>query len=484
MESNESHPGFQEASAEIDDHEAFLRMLTNGFMQQGQDMRGSDLYRKTSLAMAFTLIAGHSSAQSSADLLQELRQLRAEMQLMRQELDALKQGVPAAVDKEAGRVMSRAPVEPSAGPVVATPSAAPGPAVTDAGVGRLSFFGYGELYYTRPRHNSAEAVATARRGVLGFGYRFNDRTRWVSELEIENAVVSSSDQGEAAFEQLYIEHDIHDRLTAKMGLFLLPIGYLNESHEPTRFYGVTRNLVETAIIPTTWREMGVGLQGTSEIGWRWNAGVVTSLDLNKWPTDSAETRASPLGAIHQEGQLAKAASLAYYGALNYDAIPGVNLGGSVFRGGIGQKQTTIPTPHASVQLEEVHAKWQVGRWELTSLLAQGQFRGVSAFNAAGVSGGNPVPDQFRGWYAQAAYRLWRQGDHSLSPFARYERVNTAIGFSGLAPGLTPDTEPDTRVMTVGVNVYLHPQVVLKVDTPRYPNNRHLARINLGVGFHY
>ena len=437
-------------------------------------MRALDFYTRTSIAAAVMLMAGNSSAQSSADLLNELRQLRAELQHMQVELDALKQN----------RAVQSASTATATTPGVA---AAPSPATStasDTSDNRLSLFGYGELYYARPRHNSADAVASARRGVLGLSYRFNDRTRFVSELEIENAVVSASDQGEAAFEQLYIEHDISDRLTAKAGLFLLPIGYMNESHEPTRYYGVTRNLVETAIIPTTWREMGVGLQGTTDLGLRWNVGAVTSFDLNKWPTDSAETKESPLGAIHQEGQLAKAASLAYYGALNYDAIPGVNLGGSVFTGGIGQKQTTIPTPNASVNLAEVHAKWQVGKWELSSLLAQGQFRGVSAFNAAGVSGGNPLPDQFRGWYAQAAYRLWKQGDYSFTPFARYERVNTAIGFSGLAPGLAPATDPDTRVMTVGASFYLHPQVVLKLDTQRYFNDSNLDRINLGVGFHY
>ena len=182
-------------------------------------------------AMAMLLITGTSSAQSSSDLLLELRQLRAQMQQMQQELDALKQS----------RTVQ--PVVPSVGRVETIAPAVEAVTVPDPADNRVSVFGYGELNYARPHHNSADAVATARRGGLGLGYRFNERTRFVSELEIENAVVSSSDQGEAAFEQLYIEHDIHDRLTAKTGLFLLPIGYLNESHEPTRFYGVTRNLV-------------------------------------------------------------------------------------------------------------------------------------------------------------------------------------------------------------------------------------------------
>jgi hypothetical protein len=349
---------------------------------------------------------------------------------------------------------------------------------------RLSLFGYGDLYYSRPRLHPVDAVATARRGVLGFAYRFNERTRFAAELEIENAVVSATDQGEVAFEQLYIEHDISDRLSAKAGLFLLPVGYMNETHEPTRFYGVKRNLVETAIIPTTWREMGLGLQGRSEQGWRWNTGVVTSFDLNKWPTDSTETKSSPLGAIHQEGQQARAASLAYYGALNYDGVPGVNVGGSVFSGGIGQRQPTIATPNASVSLMEWHAKWQVGRWELAGLMAHGQFHDVAAFNASPASGSNPVPDQFRGGYVQAAYRWWREGDYSLVPFARYERLNTAVGFSGLPMGVAPATDPDTRVVTVGANFYLHPQVVLKVDAQRFLNDSNLDRINLGVGFHF
>lgn len=409
---------------------------------------------------------------------------------MKSELDALKKQLPNSVVShaaDAGQSLA------SEKPQEVKPSQAnsaeqlrvPATGLTaESGDNRFSMFGYGELYYTRPRSDSSQAMATARRGVLGFAYRFNERTRFAAELEIENAVVSASDQGEVAFEQLYIEHDINDRLSAKAGLFLLPIGYMNETHEPTRYYGVTRNLVETAIIPTTWREMGVGLQGTTDRGLRWNAGLVTSFDLNKWPADVTETKESPLGAIHQEGQLAKAASAAYYGALNFDGIPGFNIGGSFYSGGIGQKQVTIATPNARVSLAEIHSKWQVGRWDLAALAAQGQFQGVGAFNASGASGSNPVPDKFRGWYAQAAYRLWRQGDYSLVPFARYETVNTAVGFSGLPTGVTPATEPDNRVLTVGASFYLHPQVVLKLDSQRYFNNSQLDRVNFGLGFHY
>ena len=436
------------------------------------------MIKHTCIAAAVLLVAQASYGQTNSDVAAEMKQLRDELRQLRLEMQALKSQQNAKTEPVPAAVFP-ASVSPAMVSAVAPPAA-----TQEAAPNAVSLFGYGELNMTRPRHNAADAVATARRGVLGFGYRFNDRTRFAAELEIENAVVSAGDQGEVAFEQLYVEHDIHEHLSAKMGLFLLPIGYMNETHEPTRYMGVHRNLVETAIIPTTWREMGLGLRGTNGNGVRWDAGVVTSFDLTKWPTESAQTKESPLGAIHQEGQLAKAASLAYYGVLNYDGIPGFNIGGSLFQGGIAQKQNTIASSQASVTLTEVHTKWQVGAWDWVALAAQGRFHDVSAFNASANGLNNPVPDQFRGWYTQAAYRLWRQGDYSLVPFARYERVNTALSFSGLPVGLAPAVDPDTRVWTMGANFYLHPQVVLKFDTQRYLNNSAFDRLNLGLGFHY
>ena len=449
-------------------------------------------FKTTLIATAVLLACQAGHAQTAKEVAAEMRHMREELRQLRAELDGLKQQkeqaaspVPAASSQANG-----AGVPPT---YINTPTyEAPTPTATNASreiepdTHAVNLFGYGELNFTRPKNNIAGAVATARRAVLGFGYRFNERTRFAAELEVENAVVSASDKGEVAFEQLYVEHDIKEGLSAKMGLFLLPVGYMNESHEPTRYYGVTRNLVETAIIPSTWREIGLGFRGIQDSGWRWDTGVVTSFDLSKWQTaDVADTRASPLGAIHQEGQMAKAASLGYYGALNFDGIPGVNFGGSLFQGGVGQKQptTVIASPDASVTLAEVHAKWQVGAWDLSALAAEGRFHDVGGFNLVN-SASNPVPDAFRGWYAQAAYRLWHEGDYSLVPFTRYEHVNTAVNYSNVFPGQVISTGPDNKVWTMGASYYLHPQVVVKIDVQKYQNNSALDRFNMGLGFHY
>ena len=106
--------------------------------------------------------------------------------------------------------------------------------------------------------------ADLARAVIGFGYRFDERTRFVSEFEWEHAVTSADDQGEAEVEQFYVERSFTPKLAGRAGVFLIPSGMLNVAHEPTQYFGVTRNFVDTAIIPSTWREGGVALTGVTD----------------------------------------------------------------------------------------------------------------------------------------------------------------------------------------------------------------------------
>lgn len=443
--------------------------------------------RLTGVALALAALGGNAAAQGDNDLAQQLQQLRDELRQVRQELDALKRAPATAAPATPAPASDSTPSwarETARGSAATTPVAAVAQAPGASSGTGLRFFGYGELSYTRPRHDPASTQATAGRGVFGFAYRFDDRTRMAAELEVENAVVSAGDQGEVAFEQLYVEHDLTPSLSARAGLFLMPAGYINETHEPTRYFGVRRNLVETAIIPSTWRELGVGLRGTTQGGLRWDAGIVTGFDLTKWDPAGTAGLESPLGAIHQEGQLAKARSLAGYGAVNYNGLPGWNFGASVYHGGAGHKQPDFAGADATVSLAEAHARWQPGRWDLSALAAMGRFGNVSALNATFAGQATPVPDRFGGWYAQAAYRAWQKGQQALWPFVRYERLDTARAYSGLPQGLAPALQPDTRVVTVGASYYLHPQVVLKADYMRFLSDSLQDRFNLGVGFHY
>jgi hypothetical protein len=317
--------------------------------------------------------------------------------------------------------------------------------------------------------------------VLGFQHRFDVKTKVVTELEVEHAVSSASDSGEVEVEQAYVERQLNPTWSARAGLFLMPVGLLNENHEPTAFYGVERNFVETAIIPTTWREGGLQFVGNFDNGLTLQTGLATGFDLTKWDATSSEGSESPLGSIHQELSQARSRDLSVFGALNWRGIPGLQLGGSLFTGGATHGQSAVS---ARVTLWDLHARWTPGAWDLSALYARGTISNTAALNQALVGNPTLIPAAFDGGYVQAAYRLWRKADQSLSPFVRWEQYNTAKEYADIGPGLTPDPAVAERVFTLGANLMVSQGVVIKADLQRFRSSRDLDRFDLGVGWSF
>lgn len=340
---------------------------------------------------------------------------------------------------------------------------------------------YGEIGYTRPTKSAKDAQVDVGRAVVGITHRFDPKTKMVSEFEWEHAITSAGDKGEAAVEQLYVEHETGNGLRAKGGLFLIPAGFINPNHEPTAYYGVQRNFVETAIIPTTWREAGLGLSGTTANSLTWDAGLTTGFDLTKWDSTSQSGRDSPLRSTHQEGQLAKARNLSVYGALNWQGVPGLLLGGSVFSGKAGHKTPGSFLEDAAITLFDLHSRYQVGKWDLSALYAKGTISNTQAYNASVAGNPTPIPASFYGAYAQAAYKLWKTQDYSLTPFAHYERYNTAKSYSASAVAAVA---PDEQVWTLGTNFTIGEGVVLKADYQKFKQDNTKDRLNLGVGYSF
>ncbi|HEX5864582.1 MAG TPA: hypothetical protein VF014_10080 [Casimicrobiaceae bacterium] len=347
-----------------------------------------------------------------------------------------------------------------------------------------TLFSYGEIAYSRPRHDTSETRADLARAVIGFGHRFDDRTRVYGEFEWEHAIASADDQGESEVEQLYAERQFGDRFAGRAGLFLIPLGLLNENHEPTVYYGVFRNFVETAILPTTWREGGVSLLGGTESGFNWNVGVTTGFDLSKWDSTSNEGRESPLGSIHQELQLARAKDLSFYAAANYQGVPGLTVGGGAFTGKAGQGAPNFAAPDARVTLWETHARWQTGPFDLSTLYARGTISGTAALNLTFVGDPTPVPKSFYGAYVQGAWHAWSKDDYSLTPFTRYESFNTAAEYEPVPQGLGVPPSPTERVWTIGANFNVGPNIVLKADYQKFKVDTARDRFDLGFGYSF
>ncbi len=454
---------------------------------------------RTSLPLA-ALAAGLIALPAHADeasLRKELDALRAEVGSLRsevKELRAEKAAAPTAGAPATAVAAAPAPAASSAtttnttavaiAPQAPTPAGSPGIAVADS----TRLWGYGELNYNHPTGNSGDTQADVRRAVIGFSHAFTDETHVYGELEWEHAVVSADDAGESEVEQLYVEHQLNPAVAMRAGLTLIPFGFLNEHHEPTNYYGVERNFVETAIIPTTWREGGISALGGTDFGLTWNVGVTTAQDLAKWDPTDPEVRESPLGAIHQELQLAKARDLALYASGNWQGVPGLELGGSVFTSKIGQDQPDFLADNSRMTIGEVHARWQPGPFDLSALYSRGTISDTEALNISFIGNPYPVPKTFWGGYVQAAMRAWESGEQSLAPFVRYEEFNTASSFEPVPLGLGVPSWPTEKVWTVGVNYYLTPQVVFKADYQHFNITDELlgygTRFDLGVGYQF
>ncbi|WP_374245518.1 porin [Zoogloea sp.] len=455
------------------------------------------------LALAALLVAGPTHAASNAQLMARLERLAAELDQVKAELKTVKaQAVATQPGPATATVAARPAVAPS-GPV-ATPAqvavlapppplpAAAEPAPHTAPLasrsGQTSLFGYGEINYNRPFRDQSQTQFDVRRAIVGIAHQASERTRIVGEFEFEHAVTSADDAGEVAVEQLYVEHRATDNVGLKGGLFLIPLGFLNLNHEPTAYYGVERNFVETAIIPSTWREVGLSAFGVSDAGLRWDVGITSGFDLNKWDGASTEGRDSPLGAIHQEGQMAKGKDPAVYGALSWRGTPGLDVGAGVFTGKAAHGSKVAGSagnvaPDARVTLWDAHARWTPGKWNLSALYARGTISDTDRINTLYL-GQTYVPKSFFGWYTQAAYALWQGGEYALSPFVRYEVFNTAAGFATMPAGLGVDADRDEKVVTAGANLRVGENVVLKADVQRFQLARERDRLNLGIGYQF
>ncbi|HEV2284879.1 MAG TPA: porin, partial [Steroidobacteraceae bacterium] len=424
----------------------------------------------------------------------------------------------AAGAAPAGAALAANPAPPVANPVPPSnpaPPAAAGPLAAQSAsngspFGGLKLWGYGEAYYTDPTHDGQRAQADLARAVFGIGYTFNERTEFNSEFEVEHAVASAGDVGEFEVEQFYIDRQLDDWVALRAGLFLMPFGFLNEHHEPTNFYGVQRNFVETLIIPSTWREGGLNLHGDTAAGFSWNAGLTTGFDLSKWnftpqfplyatALDLEDSDSAPLQATHQELGLANAQHLSEYLALNYYGIPGLDVGGAISTGDAVKVPAPLNAPlpgEQRVTLWETHARWTPGRFDLAALYAHGAIGSLAPANAANPGSPNPIPSQFYGWYLQGAWQAFASGDYRLVPFVRWEYYDMGSAYQGtpgpvLPPGSVPlSASPGDygywpvdrdRVWTAGANFYVTPHVVFKVDYQTFDLNKDFTRIDLGLG---
>jgi hypothetical protein len=371
-------------------------------------------------------------------------------------------GVAAAALLAAGGVARAEPeialppppsMEPPAPPAGA---AQPDPTSTSLG-------GYGEL--TLNKVQGTPAVVDLRRVVLFVGHRFSDGFRFVSELEVEHAVASSSDPGEFEVEQAYLDWSMSPRFNLRGGLVLVPVGIINQFHEPPTFNGVDRPEVDTLVIPSTWREPAVGVFGELGPGLRYQLYVLDGLDANGF------TAASSIREGHQEAALARAGDLGGVARLDYRPVLGTELGlsayyataGNSLRATVGRVPVTIAEADVRSRLGRLSGRAEVA---LQLIGDAGALDAALAQDPARAADG-PVSARSQGAYVEGAYDVFchdlPDGARTVTVFGRYDYVDTQ---AAVPSGFAERPEFRLSIATAGVSFRPIPQIALKLDGRR------------------
>jgi hypothetical protein len=340
----------------------------------------------------------------------------------------------------------------------------------------VSIGGYGEMRFDGVQGGSD--VADFHRAVLYVGHRFDEKWLLNTEFEFEHASVEDTNDGSGdtapgsvSVEFAYVEYQHTPGLGVRAGLVLLPVGIANELHEPNTFLSANRPFVEQRIIPTTWRENGVGVFG--DVGeFTYRAYVVNGLDAQEFSSNGIRNG-------RQKGGLAKADDLAAVARLDWVGRPGLTVGGSMYYGRSGQDLSI----GVDTLLAEGHVDWRANGWHVRALYALLELDDVAELNGSlGLTGTGSVGESQDGWYAEVGYDvLHGRSEQSLTPFVRVEALDTQ---SDVPAGFASNPARDREYLTFGFAWSPIEQFVVKADYVDGDNGNDSESdlFRLGIGY--
>jgi hypothetical protein len=356
-----------------------------------------------------------------------------------------------------------------------TPAFAQGAAESQPQTGPLS--GYMDFHFNKPEGQAG--VLDFHRFVLLLNHSFSPRIRFVGELEVEHAFVEGLEEaGELELEQAYLDFLISRRINIRAGMMLVPIGIINERHEPPVYNGVERPFVDTVIIPSTWFDVGAGIHGEIGRGLRYRAFVMAPLDALEFNAEEG------IREGRQKGSESDVRNFAFTGRAEYVGIHGLTVGASFWT---GDSSFSVPRLDTKVHIGEADARYQRDRLELRAQFAHVSIGDAGRLNDAiqGLTGVSPnVARGLRGFYTEAAYRIWNQGSpRDLVAFARYESFDTQFR---MPAGIQPLEQFDRDAFVTGITYYPDPDIAVKVDYVRLRSQSAIVRdsnaFNVGLGW--
>ncbi len=286
--------------------------------------------------------------------------------------------------------------------------------------------GYGELHYNEP-DGIRSGQLDFHRFVLYLSHQFDDHVSFHSEVEIEHTLIEAGEPegGKLSIEQAYLDYRISTPLVVRAGILLAPVGIINQYHEPPTFNGVERPNVDRYIIPTTWREAGIGLHGMIAPEFRYQVYVVAGFRAEGFDAKSG------LRGGRQSALESSPTNPSFTGRIDYSPVLDTQIGGSWFVGNTNGNADSLGS--ATVALLSVDVRQTFGNLELRGV---GAIVSVSDAGKINAQYGNMVANRMLGYYVEGAYNimpvLCQESEQRLSLFARYERYDTQLSTTGFA----------------------------------------------------
>ena len=313
----------------------------------------------------------------------------------------------------------------------------------------ITIGGYAQIDYNEPDGIDVGKL-DVHRLVLLFGYNFNDKVSFLTEVEYEHVQ-------EVYVEQAFIKYKLNEKVNVLAGLMLVPMGIINEYHEPTTFYGVERPNVDTSIVPTTWRELGVGVSGRID-----NASLKYQAYLFNGFKSYAEGEGLLRGSDglrkgRQKGAESVVSSPNFSAKLDYYGIAGLRVGLSGYFGKTQTDDTTIEASTIGVNMIGIDARYKYNNLELRGQYINANLSDTEAYNTLT---GKDVGSKMYGVYGEVAYNFNLKGVERLTPFVRYEKYNTQAETEGV---LVANGAYDKDEIIVGLNYKVAEGAAFKID---------------------
>lgn len=351
---------------------------------------------------------------------------------------------------------------------------------------KLVIGGYGHVDYNQPliKGQKNNGKLDVHRLVLLFGYNFTDKLQLITELEFEHVK-------EVYVEQAFMNYRFNTAFQLKGGLILIPMGVVNELHEPTVFYGVERPLLDKKIVPSTWREIGLGIHGNlHQLSLKYQLYAVNGF---LGYSDAAHFRGTDgFRKGRQKAAESIISSPNLSAKVDYWGIPRLKLGLAAYLGksqsklfdGLPENDDFLQQ-QADSSIVNITMLGLDATYTIAGFQARGQINYVINENSLEYNqfGDADLGKKMLGYYAEMGYNVFKTTDFKteMIPFIRYEFINTHHE----TEGFEPNKNYEIQVITAGLNWRINSGVVLKADYQWLKNanqSQYDHAFNAGFGF--